>query len=82
MQLSVLLLPCLTFLPSCLRQVKKQMLDELTRVAKETRLKGFELIKAVYIESEPFRWPCSAMACESVPVQMESGCMQESLQES
>ena len=31
------------------------MLDELTRVAKEARLKGFELIKAVYVDSVPFR---------------------------
>lgn len=37
-------------------QVKKAILDELTRVGKEARLKGFELIKAVYVENEPFRW--------------------------
>jgi hypothetical protein len=36
--------------------VRKAMLDELTRVGKEARLKGFESIKAVYVESEPFRW--------------------------
>ncbi len=47
---------CLTLFPRyLLRQVKKQMLDELTRVAKEARLKGFELIKAVYVDSVPFR---------------------------
>lgn len=36
-------------------QVRKQMLAELTRVGKEAKLKGFEMIKAVHIESEPFR---------------------------
>lgn len=36
--------------------MKKAILDELTRVGKEARLKGFELIKGVYVENEPFRW--------------------------
>ena len=36
-------------------QVRKEMLDELARVAKEGKLKGFENIKALYLETEAFR---------------------------
>ncbi|GAB4818390.1 hypothetical protein N2152v2_005436 [Parachlorella kessleri] len=35
-------------------EVRKAMLDELSRVAKEGKLKGFENIKALYLETEAF----------------------------
>ncbi|GAB4818389.1 hypothetical protein N2152v2_005435 [Parachlorella kessleri] len=36
------------------QEVRKAMLAELTRVGKEARLKGFELVKEVHLEVEPF----------------------------
>ncbi|KAL4537896.1 hypothetical protein Ndes2526B_g04245 [Nannochloris sp. 'desiccata'] len=35
-------------------EAKKAMLEELTRTGKEAKLKGFEMVKAVYLEPEQF----------------------------
>ena len=48
-------------------QVRKEMLTELARVAKEGKLKGFENIKALYLETEALRCAPAWAACQFVP---------------
>ena len=35
-------------------EAKKAMLEELTKTGKEAKLKGFEMVKAVHLDAEPF----------------------------
>lgn len=35
-------------------EVNKMVLDEIRAIAKENKLKGFEIIKAIYLDTEPF----------------------------
>lgn len=35
-------------------EAKKAMVEELTKTGKEARLKGFEMVKAVHLDAEPF----------------------------